>query len=212
MIWWEFSLRSQTMSPSLFAFELKPIHELIPLPEKFQMHQYHPMLTIPAYVVVGIGIFLLLIALFRFVTGRIFRSFFTVVAALLIAGYYPITYVALWQLMPREAAPAAPAGDVDPTKAEDAKEEMPKAEEPPAELNKTQQFIKTNMLVLNWGVLVVSCLVGLLIFLMTLGGGRRTEVEEENYMQPQPVRVAAPRQRQGRRPPAQPEKDPFDFS
>src|SRR5262245_31146186 len=57
-------------------------------------------MPVPGYVVygaLGIGALLLLVALYRLLTLRIFRFLFTVIAALLIS-YYPAAYALHWWL------------------------------------------------------------------------------------------------------------------
>lgn len=156
-----------------------------------------PMMNIPADLAVILAGIALLVALWRLLTLRIFRSFFAVTAALLIA-YYPAAYGFHWWLF-------------EHNKAAKAEREVVPAWE---------TKIRDNIEKIDWGFLVVGVLVGGTVLLMSRPSKYRPEEDEEQqqYQQqaadaPPPWQAApqpAPQRRSSRR--SRPEKDPFDFS
>lgn len=146
-------------------------------------------MPVPGYVAYGLmaigGIFLL-VGLWRLVTLRIFRGFFAVVAALLVA-YYPVAYGVHWWLYKYNAEV--------------------KQEQGYSELEKT--MIK-NLKYVDWGVMGGGVFFGILLFYLTTGGGKSGyEDEEDDYGAPQ---VPQARTGSSRRAPPKPAKDPFDFT
>jgi len=158
-----------------------------------------PMLNIPADFAVILAGIALLVALWRLLTLRIFRSFFAVVAALLIA-YYPATYGFHWWIF-------------EHNKAAKAEREVVPAWE---------TKIRDNIEKVDWGFLVLGVLVGGTVLLMSRPSRYRPEEDEEQQYQQQAVNAPppwqtapqpAPQRRSSRRArPEKPEKDPFDFS
>jgi hypothetical protein len=150
-----------------------------------------PELSIVADVAIALGAFVLLFALFRLLTLRIFRAFFCLLAALLMM-YYPVAYgFHFWHYKYDEAA---------------------KAEREPTDVEKK---IDDNIRYIDWGIMGGGVLIGGTIFLFTFGGRRRDEEEEEDYytQQQQPAQQHYPQQRSRRRGGGQQQgKDPFDFS
>lgn len=155
-----------------------------------------PAMNIPADVAVILAAIALLVALWRLLTLRIFRSFFAVAAALLIA-YYPAAYGFHWWLFEHNKA----------VKAE--------REVVPAWETKVRDHIEK----VDWGFLVVGVLVGGTLLLLSRPPKYRPEEEDEQQYQQQAVNAPppwqaapqpAPQRRSSRR--SRPEKDPFDFS
>lgn len=153
-------------------------------------------LPVPGYIAYGalaLGGLFLLVALWRLLTLRIFRFFFTLLAALIVS-YYPIAYGLHWWLYKYNEAVKNEIG-----------------------YTPTEQTIINYLKYIDWGILAGGFFFGIILFYLTLGGGddkRRYRVDEEDdddlplHLQQQQQRQQ--RQRQARGAP-QP-KDPFDFS
>lgn len=152
-----------------------------------------PEMNIPADCAVILAGIALLIALWRLLTLRIFRSFFAVVAALLIA-YYPAAYGFHWWLFEHHKA----------AKAE--REVVPAWE----------TKIRDNIQKVDWGFLGGGVLIGGTLLLMTRPAKRYPEDDEQQPMQQQEQPAApwhaTPQQHRQPRRSSRPEKDPFDFS
>lgn len=167
--------------------------------EKLVIEKGMPDMNLPvpgyiAYGALGLGGLLLLIALWRLFTLRIFRFFFTLIAALLIS-YYPVAYGLHWYLYKYN---------------EDVKNELGYTD-----LEKT---MINNLKYIDWGILGGGIFFGTILFYLTLGGGgdkrRYYEDEEDDGLGP-PIheQVQQQKQRGGRsRRRGPPAKDPFDFS
>jgi hypothetical protein len=150
-----------------------------------------PPLSILTDIAIVMGAFVLLFAIFRLLTLRIFRAFFCLLAALLIA-YYPVAYgFHYWRYQFDAEA---------------------KQEREPTDLEKK---IDDNLRFIDWGILGGGVLIGGTMFLLTFGGRRHSDYEDEDYAQEQqPVQQYYPEQRSRRRGGgAQPQgRNPFDFS
>ncbi|MBL8797050.1 MAG: hypothetical protein JNM56_24325 [Planctomycetia bacterium] len=145
-----------------------------------------------AIVLAGIA---LLVALWRLLTLRIFRAFFAVVAALLIA-YYPAAYGFHWWLFERDREARA------------EREVVPHWE----------TKLRDNIRVVDWGILGVGVFLGGTLLLLSRPSNRPPE-EEYDPQPPQQAANASPpwqtapepaRRSSSRR--SRPEKNPFDFS
>lgn len=153
-----------------------------------------PMMNLAADSAVILGGIALVVALWRLLTLRIFRSFFAVVAAVLIA-YYPLAYGAHWWLY------------------EYQKEAKAEREVVPAWETK----VRDNLRPVDWGILGGGVLLGGTLLLLSRPGKPPPSEEEQQQYQaavdaPPPWQTAAPPPpaRSSRR--ARKEKDPFDFS
>jgi hypothetical protein len=155
-----------------------------------------PAMNIPADFAVILAAIALLVALWRLLTLRIFRSFFAVVAALLIA-YYPAAYGFHWWIFEHNKAAKA------------------EREVVPAWETKIRDHIEK----IDWGFLVGGVLVGGTLLLLSRPYKYRAEDDEQQQYQQQAVNAPppwqaapqpAPQRTSSRR--SRPEKDPFDFS
>src|SRR4051812_49399571 len=104
-----------------------------------------PVLAIPMYVMMGIGVLTLLVALWRLLTLRIIRAFFTVLAALLLA-YYPVAYGFHWWYL------NADMGQM------------------PDEVAEYLKKVPDHWAQVDYGILTVGGLLGVLLCWMTMGG------------------------------------------
>jgi TM2 domain-containing membrane protein YozV len=103
-----------------------------------------PTVTIPAYIVAGMGSSFLLIVLWRLCTLRVFRAFFSLIAAVLVA-YYPAAYAChYWWFNFHE--PSLGGRSLEPW----------------------EDFIKENWLVVDYGLMAVGIFVGLLFLSLTM--------------------------------------------
>jgi hypothetical protein len=173
--------------------QLQEYHDKVPeLLEKIGIPTFEKMpdLTLWGDIALVVALLVLLVGIFRLLTLRIFRFFFCVVAALLIA-YYPAAYgFRYWRYQYDAAA---------------------KQEREPTDMEKK---IDQNLKAIDWGILGGGALIGGTIFLMTFGGGRRREYEEEeDYAQEQqtPQQYYAQRSQRGGGGHGS-GKNPFDFS
>jgi hypothetical protein len=155
-----------------------------------------PMMNVAADFAAILAGIALLVALWRLLTLRIFRSFFAVAAALLIA-YYPAAYGFHWWIFEHDKAAKA------------------EREVVPAWETKVRDHIEK----IDWGFLAGGVLVGGTLLLLSRPSKDRPEEEEEPQQYQQPVNAPppwqaapqpAPQRRSSRR--SRPEKDPFDFS
>lgn len=158
-------------------------------------------MPVPGYIVYGtlaIGGLLLLVALYRLLTLRIFRFLFTLIAALLIS-YYPVAYGLHWWLYKYN----------DEVKKEQG-------------YTPTEETMIKNLKYIDWGILGGGIFFGTILFYMTLGASddkkRYGEEEEDDGLGP-PIHEQVQQARAGRsgrggsrRPAGPPQKDPFDFS
>ena len=173
--------------------QLQEYHDKVPgLLDKAGIPTFEkmPELTLWGDICLAVALLVLLVAIFRLLTLRIFRFFFCVVAALLIA-YYPAAYGFHYWRYQYDAA---------------AKQER--------EPTDTEKKIDANLKVIDWSILGGGAFLGGVIFLMTFGGGRRHEYEDEEEA---PVEQSTPQQyyaqRQQRGGGGQSSgKNPFDFS
>lgn len=149
-----------------------------------------PELTLLGDIALALALLVLLFAIFRLLTLRIFRFFFCVLAALLIA-YYPAAYAFHYWRYQYDAAA--------------------KQEREPTDFEKK---IDQNLKYIDWAIMGTGAFIGGSMFLLTFGGGRRRDYEEEDtsppeQMTPQQYYAQRPRRGGGGRSSG---KSPFDFS
>ncbi|MBY0523208.1 MAG: hypothetical protein K2R98_07405 [Gemmataceae bacterium] len=124
------------------------------LPEEWQEHvkpyllDVMPVLTIPMYVMMGLGVLVLLIALWRLVTLRVFRAFFTMLAGLLMA-YYPVAYGFHWWYLNADA------------------------DQMPAEVAEYMKEVPQHWAQIDYGILTGGGVLGALLYWMTMGGRKK---------------------------------------
>jgi hypothetical protein len=174
--------------------QLQEYHDKVPeLLDKVGIPTFEkmPELTLLGDIALVLALLVLLVAVFRLLTLRIFRFFFCVVAALLIA-YYPLAYgFHYWRYQYDAAA---------------------KQERDPTDFEKK---IDQNLKYIDWGIMGAGVFIGGSMFLLTFGGGRRHEYEEEDYTQEQqPAPQYQPQQSRRSRGGGghASGKNPFDFS
>jgi hypothetical protein len=151
-----------------------------------------PMMNIAVDVTLGLAAIALLIALWRLLTLRIFRSFFAVIAALLIA-YYPAAYAAHWFIYEHQK------------EQKDQRETMPEWE----------LKVRDNIRIVDWSILGAGVFIGGTLLLLSRPrrqqeyvGDEVIEGAEDNaapwHQAQQEQRRSSSRQKQN--------KNPFDFS
>lgn len=178
----------------MFAIEFSPA-KIPPWVERVALPKY-PAMPLASYVLLGLGVFLLLIGYFTPI-----KKLRTLLAGLMLVSYYPLSYLGHWILFRYD--------------------EQERALREP---NKFEHFLFHHTYVLDWSVLGVCAFFGLLFWLWaiwaTLKKRRRLRLQEANgaetALPASPVRpratTAPPTRKAAKKPPAPPpSENPFNF-
>lgn len=190
-------------SPMLFAVEVP--EQLQPVLEKLQpfldrIEPYQPQLGIPAYIMMGIGVLMLLVALWRLLTLRIFRAFFTLIAAILV-GYAPLAYgFHYYWTNYQEPQIRKPADVFEKMSQEEQQQEADKRKP-----QDWETYVRDHMPQVDYGIMIAGGILGVLLYWMTMGGKKKDYAADDSYTQPLP-------QQTGRPGGGQSNKNPFDFN
>lgn len=188
----------------LFAVEVP--EQLQPVLEKLQPYldeikPYEPQLGIPAYIMMGIGVLMLLVALWRLLTLRIFRAFFTLIAAILV-GYAPLAYgFHYYWTHYQEPQFRKSAAEFENLSQEEQQQEADKRK--PADW---EAYVRDHMPQVDYGIMIAGGILGVLLYWMTMGGKKKDYAADDSYTQQQ-----QPHQT-GRPGSAKSNQNPFDFN
>lgn len=187
----------------LFAVEVP--EQLQPVLEKLQPYldeikPYEPQLGIPAYIMMGIGVLMLLVALWRLLTLRIFRAFFTLIAAILV-GYAPLAYgFHYYWTHYQEPQFRKSAADIENMSQEEQQQQADKR--PAADW---EAYVRDHMPQVDYGIMIAGGILGVLLYWMTMGGKKKDYAVDDSYAQQQPQQTGRPGSRQSN-------QNPFDFN